>query len=630
MNENNQAGSHINMTSSPTPMPMAGRLRTAALSCCSAGGDDESVTEFMDVLRAPFKVLDRGTEWQLDCECLLQEARSLLDPSATSGKELMDLVGVELPKVVVQYAGVSKECYESSSRLIQGLATAFDPAREMYTAFFEVINMYSKPETVHLCLPILRGLSLVFPRIKRRTTEFFKEAVPGLLELSKFPGQSEVDSCSPEDVRNDSLNPERHLFLRDHPVDDIQNSVMSEMIHLAKVMKGICDGLQEMDRLQDILDIFILQLLTTACRAMSDSTGVIPDRVLELMELLSFSDISLSKVDKKFEVDIDEDENNTQKNRLEAERGAALAVYWGIQTGEAHTISGELAGLKEMLQKPGRETVLDIFVLASPLLVPAFGAEAISFVHKGLSIMTYILEIYDPSSEVDDDKQRDEALDIQIMPALQRLQDVIVYLSSPMLRRQAYGVMIKVITEVLPTRARFDTLDSLIKLSGQPSLVSLLLTCVKDEVQKSWPTNDGNQKLEHNGAKDIASSLSPFTSRKVLDFIQCVVRTNDGEIVELPANLDAVIGGLNLYRFLLLRESSGNTNYTSVLSREELVKGRTYWLLPVRAEILRLQSLFKSEGTDTYQEIQMAMDSLQFVLYRCLEIVEELLAKTPN
>lgn len=49
-------------------------------------------------------------------------------------------MGVDLPKVVVQYSGVSKECQESSSLIIERLATAFDPAREMFTAFFEVCS----------------------------------------------------------------------------------------------------------------------------------------------------------------------------------------------------------------------------------------------------------------------------------------------------------------------------------------------------------------------------------------------------------------------------------------------------------------------------------------------------------
>lgn len=51
-----------------------------------ARGEDGSVTEFVDVLMAPFKVPDRGLEWELECEGLLQLASTLLDPAIPSGK----------------------------------------------------------------------------------------------------------------------------------------------------------------------------------------------------------------------------------------------------------------------------------------------------------------------------------------------------------------------------------------------------------------------------------------------------------------------------------------------------------------------------------------------------------------
>lgn len=76
--------------------------------------------------------------------------------------------------------------------------------------------------------------------------------------------------------------------------------------------------------------------------------------------------------------------------------------------------------------------------------------------------------------------------------------------------------------------------------------------------------------------------------------------------------------------------SSDGTNYTQVLSREELVKGRKFWLLPLREEIARAQYALEAQGTDAHQEVLLGMDFVKDVLYRCLELVEELLANVPD
>lgn len=82
----------------------------------------------------------------------------------------------------------------------------------------------------------------VFPRIRRRTAEFFKVAVPGLLELGRLTGPSEVDTIigSVDDITIEDLKLDGHLLMDDHLVDNIQNKLIIELILLAKVIKGIC------------------------------------------------------------------------------------------------------------------------------------------------------------------------------------------------------------------------------------------------------------------------------------------------------------------------------------------------------------------------------------------------------
>lgn len=97
------------------------------------------------------------------------------------------------------------------------------------------------------------------------------------------------------------------------------------------------------------------------------------------------------------------------------------AVFLGIQMDEAVSTSGDIVGLKEIFQTPGRQMVLDVIGLASILFVPVSGTLDMLSIHKGLSLMTYILELYSASSKKGDASQLDDGLDtsIQIEPALQ-------------------------------------------------------------------------------------------------------------------------------------------------------------------------------------------------------------------
>jgi hypothetical protein len=83
----------------------------------------------------------------------------------------------------------------------------------------------------------------VFPRIRRRTAEFLKEAVPGLLDLGRFSRQGELDSCS-EEIGNDTSTSDGHLLSTNGPLESMQKKVLDELLQLAKMIKSICDSVQ--------------------------------------------------------------------------------------------------------------------------------------------------------------------------------------------------------------------------------------------------------------------------------------------------------------------------------------------------------------------------------------------------
>ncbi|KAG6557624.1 hypothetical protein Mapa_000905 [Marchantia paleacea] len=606
-------------------------------------GQGREVAEFVDNLKARLKEVERGSEWTRQCEDLLKEINHSLDPNVAYGQELLDIAGgSDLLEVVVQYAGISEGCEANINTLIANMAASCDP-REMFTIFFEVINVYTKPRTLHLCIPLLHGLSIVFRRIRRRQVEFFKEAIPGLLEVGR--AALEVKGVPGENDSDDEVSESRGQQIPHYQVsDNVPSKLVEKLVNLGKTMREVYSG-DDNQRLSDMLVLYILRLLSLASCSSSAIEGAVPEIVMEVMNLLSSSNLFVKEIltSRKLEEILDrysDDEDHILRTRFEAAVGAALAVYWCILNKDSSTATLVFDFLKSQIENSGRQGVSYVINMASILLVPFGWNQDVSFQQKGLTLITSVLEVFKTISSTSHTVQPDDS-SVQIMPALKRIQDLLVHTANTKLRREAYALLIKTIKQTLPAPERFQALFHIITNCDHPSLVSLLLNCVKDEVVSAWPpVVDPPNQRESFGLSTSASAetftegltLSPFASSQVLQFIQCVLRTRDGGLAELPRNIDAVLSALNLYRFLLIRESSGNTNYTQVLDHDELVKGRTYWLLPIREQALRVRSVLErvDTETDSNADMMLGIDCLQSVLYRCLEIVELLQKGSSN
>ncbi|KAL2610825.1 hypothetical protein R1flu_022517 [Riccia fluitans] len=586
---------------------------------------ESRVLEFVDQLKARLKEDDRGPQWIRRCEDLLNEINQVLNPSTASGVELLDIAGgCDLLKVEVQYVGISQVCETSVSSLIANIAGTCDP-REMFTVFFEAINLYTKPGTLHLCIPLLRGLSIVFRRIRRRQAEFFKEAIPGLLDVGKAALNDKEDAVESGEELSEMKDVSRNSI-----TENVPSKLVDELVNLGKAMRDVL-SCEENQRLRDVIIIYILRLL--ALVSCSDITidGVIPQHVEDIIKLMYGINFYLKEIltTRQLEEIIDryadENENNMRSTRFEVRRGAALAVFWGIHDKDSPTSASVFDLMRSQIENSGLQSACAIVNLASVLLVPSGWKEELLIQQKGLALITSSVELFKAVSSTISPVLRD-AVSLQILPALKRIEGLIVRTTNSALRKEAYGVLLKIIKELLPAQERYQALYYTISNCDHPSLVSLLLTCVKDEVAKAWPYREmqtetlGNLPLG-SAEMQVDNISSPFVSSEVLKFIQCVLRGKDGNPTELPSNTDAVIGALNLYRFLLIRESSGKTNYTHVLFHEELVKGRTYWLLPLREQALRIRSALEEAGSG--EEIMLGMNCLLSVLYRCLEIVEQ-------
>jgi len=482
----------------------------------------------------------------------------------------------------------------------------------------------------------------VFPRLKRRQADFFKSGNPGLLAVARLTMREEEDGV--ENGNGDGSLSDSILTNRIIPIEDLRTEIIHELILVANAVRYTCDVVEEeqqRESLQQSLGVFTLQLLAIIGGGLQSSPPGAPDMVMQLVELLplcgiSFFELLTSNQIEKF-VDSTTDDDDAEKAlvKSEARRGGALAVYWGMSDSKVDSTAREsLHSLKEKFLLSGIKGVIAALSLVTSLLPVPLSRPSWLLPEKGVTLLFSILDISGPYETTTHDNTEDDwpTLTLQIVPILQAVQDVIVYAPDPALRRRAYLALTKVIKDVLPVSTRFHSLQALISSCPYPSLVSLLLTCLKDEVARAWPVFKQGCGAECNvevtAVGDSFKSypiVSPFVSSEVLQVIESVLHPLGGNPPDLPSQIDSVQGALNLYRFIIIRETSGKTNLTGVLSKASLMKAQTQWLLPLRELLGGIQSNLVVEGDEYAAGVGLAIDNLQSVLIRCLELTEDAL-----
>lgn len=80
--------------------------------------------------------------------------------------------------------------------------------------------------------------------------------------------------------------------------------------------------------------------------------------------------------------------------------------------------------------------------------------------------------------------------------------------------------------------------------------------------------------------------------------------------------------------FLIIgKNDAGNTNYTGVLSEENLQKAYNEWLLPLRTLVTGIVAANQKDYNQLALDTLCALNPLELVLYRCIELVEEKLKR---
>lgn len=73
----------------------------------------------------------------------------------------------------------------------------------------------------------------------------------------------------------------------------------------------------------------------------------------------------------------------------------------------------------------------------------------------------------------------------------------------------------------------------------------------------------------------------------------------------------------------ICQNETGKTNFTEVLSKKNLQKAYNEWLLPLRTVVTGIMTENKNDYGQLAIDTVCALNPVELVLYRCIELVEE-------
>ncbi|XAR71019.1 hypothetical protein NMG60_11028098 [Bertholletia excelsa] len=450
--------------------------------------------------------------------------------------------------------------------------------------------------------PLLSGLSKVFVSIRRRQFEQVKEAVPVIINVLK-------DMSSESDEG-------------DTDYDDLLN----RSIGIASSIQAVCMKLEGKvnEKLRALLGLYVLQIMAFVSFGMRDR---VPNRlgfVLQLCHFLRYC--SLSYIGLITGCDVDSITTNTYGDDggdhtgcfSYVNHGAALAVIWGYISNEvAQAAEEDLATIKATLSSNQIRRWQALGMLRN-----IFSCVNLPWELKKQGIR-FILFILDGkiSREFNDENVECSTYVPCLFAALQAVQTVIIFAPDAALRKNTFDAMKKILADI-PTSLRLDTLMALIKNSDSSSMTAIFIDCVRGEMHMENCQRMSTQRQIIEEANNESHSTA-FWNAAVLELVELVLRPPKGGPPSLPEYGDAVLSALNLYRFILMTESMWNTNWTGVLSKNNLQKAYNEWLLPLRTLVTGIMAENQKDCDQLALDTICALNPIELVLYRCIELVEE-------
>jgi len=152
--------------------------------------------------------------------------------------------------------------------------------------------------------------------------------------------------------------------------------------------------------------------------------------------------------------------------------------------------------------------------------------------------------------------------------------------------RQKAHRLLHAVLDIFAAPSRFAILSALIP-SPFPAISSLLIHRIKEEVDHSY-----------HGDRYNDNSPAYFCSAKIMEVLPLFMHAG-GNVMD---RMDEIVGGLNLYRYLLLKDRAQNK--IGICSRAQIIAAKQQFLDPLKSATKNLLHQFESSrgNTDHYKE----------------------------
>ncbi|KAK9699904.1 hypothetical protein RND81_08G203200 [Saponaria officinalis] len=510
----------------------------------------------------------------------------------TLDQAVIDALSFELPKAIAKFSGVSQRCSELVENIIDLFITKCSP-RDMISVFSEALDSYGKTtDAPGYVATFLLGVSKVFLNIQRRHFEQMKVAIPIVLNALKAASFDLDDS----DVGLEIL--------------------FKGAIAIADSIQATCKKLEgeASAKLRNLLGLYVLQVIAVVSISMGNRESICLSFVVHLSSFVPYCGLLYANLIIGHGIDLlvshvcDGDTDDYIDCFSYVKHGAVLSVIWGHISDEvSQAARQDVHILKDELRstQSSRWSAVGLIKCVFNL-----GNLPWNLKKHALEFLLGITENIDQQETSEDTKCSLHTL--SVTSTLQAITLLIMTAPNAELRKMAFAALKSVLADI-PASSRLDMMQALIRSSYSASMTAILIDCVRENLRNDYP------KLKE--AK-ICTSNS-FWNAGILDLVELVLRPPSGGPPSLPEQSDAVLSALNLYRYVLITESTGKTNYTGVISRSNLQKAYNEWLLPLRNVVTAMISETKKDGEQLGFDIMCGLNPVEFVLYRCIELVED-------
>eukprot|EP01105_Mastigella_eilhardi_P021128 TRINITY_DN5087_c0_g1_i1.p1 TRINITY_DN5087_c0_g1~~TRINITY_DN5087_c0_g1_i1.p1 ORF type:complete len:301 (-),score=75.24 TRINITY_DN5087_c0_g1_i1:88-990(-) len=154
-------------------------------------------------------------------------------------------------------------------------------------------------------------------------------------------------------------------------------------------------------------------------------------------------------------------------------------------------------------------------------------------------------------------------------------------------RSGMYRVFGHTLTLLFPA-TRFDVIKALIKNCPYHFFTGLLVHQLKEEIDHAWPNVCDNTEETVN-----------FASRKILELLPLFMSS-----LNFTERSDIIIEGINLYRYLLIKDKG--TNYTGAWTSGQMLEVEQHFLRPLEDDLQRMRQSFTLPATEADVRAKLA------------------------